>query len=53
MEAWQTLEHILIRCVVGVVLLSVWTWRANTNILDLEGKGARNMRGSIQGVWIV
>ena len=27
MEAWQTWEHIIIRCGVAVVLLSVWTWR--------------------------
>lgn len=27
MEAWQTLEHVLIRCGVALVLFSVWTWR--------------------------
>ena len=42
MEAWQTLEHILIRCVVGVVLLSVWTLRVNKHT-RFRGKGARNM----------
>ena len=43
MEAWQTLEHTIIRCGVAVVLLSVWTWRFNRPTL-FRTKQAKNMR---------
>ena len=43
MEAWQTLEHITIRCGVALVLLSAWTWRFNRPT-RFRGKRAKNMR---------
>ena len=42
METWQTLEHIVIRCGVAIILLSVWTWRAS-RITRFRGKHARNI----------
>ena len=42
MEAWQTLEHLVIRCGLAVILLSVWTWRANRPT-RFRGKQARNI----------
>ena len=42
MEAWQTLEHTVIRCGLALVLLSVWTWRFNRPT-RFRGKRARNM----------
>ena len=42
MEAWQSLDHILIRCGVAVVLLSVWTWRFNRST-SFRGKQAKTM----------
>ena len=42
MEVWQTLEHIVIRCGLALVLLSVWTWRLNRPT-RFRGKRAKNM----------
>ncbi|MEK9773711.1 MAG: DoxX family protein [Opitutae bacterium] len=42
MEAWQSWEHIIIRCGVALVLLSVWTWRFNRPT-RFRGKNAQNM----------
>ena len=42
MEAWQTLEHIVIRCGLALVLLSVWTWRLNR---------PTRFRGSVLRIW--
>jgi uncharacterized membrane protein YphA (DoxX/SURF4 family) len=42
MEAWQTLEHILVRCGVALVLLSVWTWRLK-RATKFRGKNAQSM----------
>ena len=42
MEAWQTLEHTIIRCAVGLTLLSVWTWRFNRPT-HFRGKHSKNM----------
>ena len=42
MEAWQTLEHILVRCGVALVLLSVWTWRLKRPT-KFRGKNAQSL----------
>ncbi len=42
MEEWQTTEHAVIRCVVALVLLSVWTWRVNRPT-SFRGAKARTM----------
>jgi uncharacterized membrane protein YphA (DoxX/SURF4 family) len=42
MEAWQTLEHILVRCGVALVLLSVWTWRLK-RATKFRGKNAQSL----------
>ncbi len=42
MEAWQTLEHTLLRCGVALVLISVWTWRLNRPTW-FRGKRAKTM----------
>ena len=47
MEAWQTWEHILIRCGVAFVLLSVWSWRLNKPT-PFRGKNAKNMAEEFQ-----
>ena len=42
MEAWQSVEHIIIRCGIGLVLLSVWTWRINRPT-RFRGRTAKSM----------
>ena len=42
MEAWQTLEHTIIRCFVALTLLSVWTWRFNRPT-RFRGQRSKNM----------
>ena len=42
MEAWQTLEHLLVRCGLAFVLLSVWTWRLKRPT-KFRGKDARSL----------
>ena len=42
MEAWQTLEHTIIRCGVAIVLFLVWTWRFNKPT-RFRGKRAKTM----------
>ena len=42
MEAWQTLEHVIVRCGVALVLLSVWTWRLKRPT-KFRGKNAQSL----------